>query len=332
MEHDEMIAQLDDFIRRVDNIKARYIQFIDFIAAMNTERDLIFWQALRKGDESFGETKKRFFLGLPKATGNLRVLQQALKILLVKLDKVCRENNISYFLGAGTLLGANRHKGFVPWDDDADVFMLRNEVDKLEQAMKDDKEFSLRIFADSSHNNNQYIRIVRFAFNDERLNNWQAFIDIFLLDWAKDASDESWDKYLDVRKRICGEFMEKRNEKQEHEDIISTFNTKYSDIFNSTVNPGDSKNALCWGWDNFTHGSKYMHEFEAVFPLTEVEFENHKFYAPNNPERYSAWRYGDWLSLPRRLNVDAFTHTKFSKTTINVLKELIIKYGDKEEE
>lgn len=61
--------------------------------------------------------------------------------MLVYFDKVCRENNIKYSLTGGSLLGAVRHKGFIPWDDDADVFLARPEFDKLEKVFDDSHRF-----------------------------------------------------------------------------------------------------------------------------------------------------------------------------------------------
>lgn len=51
--------------------------------------------------------------------------------ILKYLKKICKRNNLKFFLGGGSCIGAIRHNGFIPWDDDVDVFMLRNDYEKL---------------------------------------------------------------------------------------------------------------------------------------------------------------------------------------------------------
>ena len=73
--------------------------------------------------------------------------QQALCVLLEEFDRVCKALDIPYMLFAGTMLGAVRHQGFIPWDDDVDVLLLRKDYDRLLQeaeAVLDTKKFFLQ--------------------------------------------------------------------------------------------------------------------------------------------------------------------------------------------
>lgn len=76
----------------------------------------------------------------PIAPEDLPFVQEVERDLLRQLDRICTKYNIHYVIATGTLLGAVRYKGFIPWDDDIDVLMLRSEYEKFARACKKELE------------------------------------------------------------------------------------------------------------------------------------------------------------------------------------------------
>ncbi len=75
--------------------------------------------------------------------------------LLEQLKEVCRRHGLTYYAGGGTMLGAIRHKGFIPWDDDIDVFMFREDYEKLLTVAD---EFAAPYFLQTAYNDKNYSR------------------------------------------------------------------------------------------------------------------------------------------------------------------------------
>jgi len=63
-------------------------------------------------------------------------IQKYILEIMKEFDRVCRKNDINYYMVAGTLLGSVRHKGFIPWDDDSDTVILRKDFKKLQEVCK----------------------------------------------------------------------------------------------------------------------------------------------------------------------------------------------------
>ena len=66
-------------------------------------------------------------------------IQEAAKEILKAFHDVCEKNQIKYSMAYGTLLGSVRHKGFIPWDDDIDVFMVRSEYERFRAVFNDER-------------------------------------------------------------------------------------------------------------------------------------------------------------------------------------------------
>lgn len=115
--------------------------------------------------------------------------------LLSELVRVCEKYNITYYADSGTLIGAVRHKGFIPWDDDIDIVMMRNDYNKFLKVAE--QEFKYPIFLQNTYTDEKYLRGHSQLRNSEttgciledvdRPFNRGIFIDIFPMDHIPDG-------------------------------------------------------------------------------------------------------------------------------------------------
>lgn len=151
------------------------------------------------------ELRCKIFDALPDAEGDIRLMQQANAALMSKLDAICTANNIQYWLSYGSLVGTLSRSGFIPWDDDIDICMIRSDVDKLAAVLKDDPEYQITLVYDWFVK----CRQVRFCSTNSLI---PCFVDISIYDRAAVNSKRANDQLKQLRIELMDYFDQHEGE------------------------------------------------------------------------------------------------------------------------
>lgn len=253
--------------------------------------------------------------------------------LLLVFDDVCRRHDIKYFLIGGSALGAVRHRGFIPWDDDVDVGLRREDYNKLLTIARD--EFKAPYFFQCFRTESGYFRTHAQLRNSETTAivkgemcggkaihsfNQGVFIDVFILDDVPD-DDEKYEvfaaKLLDLRNRIAKiekkRVLARRAMSPRHPlSCITILKAKFfvmyekflgKDFLHEAVSKFDSL-ASCWngrGMKRCANLSLYpVQKTKMRLPVEffdeqdRVAFESFKFPIMQSAEEYLERKYGNW--------------------------------------
>ncbi len=227
---------------------------------------------------------------LPPATGDFRNFQLATLSLLVDFDSICKQYNLHYWLDFGTLIGAVRHKGFIPWDDDIDICMFREDYEKV-----------INIVNNSSLNKNIYAEYHSTFFIKIKHKKCSClFLDIFPVDkYGKKIPDKKQLQYSKKIKKIS-KLLHKNGTIKDKEKTKKYL--KEAGFVNE-ISKDRTKIQYIWGID-YCHGWKnWFTDYDIYFPFKTITFENYEFPCMNNPEAYLKKVYGDFMSYPSKMRL-----------------------------
>ena len=235
----------------------------------------------------------------------LRKAQLIMLEMLIEFDTLCKKHQLRYWLDSGTLLGAVRHQGFIPWDDDIDLSMpLEDYKLFLEIASS---ELSDDIFLQTSQTDKNfkfdYIKlrsnkasIVEFHEKDKAINYHQGvFVDIFPM-LAIENSEVNKKQYDSTLKEIRGvssvslHTPDGKDDPDKRASLVATLKEKHQGWENDklkVIYGGEMPDVAAW------------FDINKVLPLTDIEFEGIAFPVPNDPSHYLDAIYSfDYRQLP----------------------------------
>ena len=231
-----------------------------------------------------------------KPKGMLRNTQYLCQDLLDFVDNVCQKYDLKYWLDFGNLLGAVRHQNFIPWDDDIDIGMMREDSIKfLEVIDKELKIYGLdsivKISEERFIGKNEVVAFTQITVPDVgSKSEIFAGLDIFPCDYIINPSESIEEEFLKARKNFHTNILEGLERKEVYEKLYEELNLSLQkqDYFIPSIE-------IYGGWFNFK-----LFETDKLFPLSEIEFNGKSYPCPNDYKYHLENIYGnDFMDIPK---------------------------------
>ena len=270
----------------------------------------------------------------------LEEVHQIMLASMLRIDVFCKENNIKYFFTRGTQLGALRHHGFIPWDDDVDIYMLPEDLKRFRLLFNAEERMQEYFFLSNKQNEKEYylsydkIRVLGTNASDPRYVKFNVHqemsIDIFPLYYLPDdeSTKRSASKLLGRFNKTCQlvelscDYWQKSKTGKFGRILTRLFGVRRINQYAIKL-----QNQLL----NIEKSSKLIDPIIAPIVYDSswfdhqlyVEFENHSIPIANDSSKCLELLYGDWMVIPKDADKKDHSYLQYSITNVNQVNDLL---------
>ena len=239
---------------------------------------------------------------------HLAAIQQKELSILCAIHDICERNKIDYWLDGGTCLGAVRHGGFIPWDDDIDIAMRKEDLPRFAEAAK--RELPEGLFLQTKETDptdphpmlkvrDMNSLLVEYGDDFKQPYEKGLYVDIFPMIPYPNLSRAACKK---ITKNYCtANAILKKQHKYSWRAVgeLFWFGAKRM-LFSSLWNISNitMRKDIYYGNTLDENGYGIMHRMDSIFPTKPITFEGKTFRGPANPDAYLTDLYKDYMQLP----------------------------------
>ncbi len=243
----------------------------------------------------------------------LRKAQLKMVEILDAIDEICTKHDIKWWLCYGTMLGAVRHNGFIPWDDDCDIAMLREDYERfIEFAKKElpsnlhlqNREFEPKYNKSITKIRMDGTKLVSIEEKENEPYHQGIFVDIFVWDYHPKINetilkDISWITKLRYKRKKYPRGHWKRSAIQVVSALPYLFYSCTLKVCTAVSLLYRKNKSLPYVGTEFKTTDKVFCKQEIIFPLKrDIPFEGKYFPVPNDCDAFLTYKYGDYMTLP----------------------------------
>lgn len=248
----------------------------------------------------------------------IKELQDVLLEIMVYIDSFCNTHEIDYCLMAGSALGAKRHQGFIPWDDDIDIYMTEDNYNRFRNLFqqKGDKEhYYLQEWGKTEYKGKHMITMAKIRMNGTSLNekavqglkiHQGVFVDIFILHNCSDRLKDQKKQYLWSEAVVLKGLQKRKYQPKGMKDRILLTVSKLIPTkwllkhgLSNTYKYQDKQTNTYHGFIDTRSFSRAVFPKDAMFPTKYVQFEKVQLKVPGKVDQYLETQFGsDYMTPP----------------------------------